>query len=151
MLCLLFPTTHRQALMALLLIAACVLPGLALAQGTQEKMLTQVRQWVAQTQNTTPAQVEIAPLDGRVQVQPCPQPLQMDLPFASRETVRVRCAQPPWQPFGSRTPYEMCATTVQLVHTVCPVTPGSVLNWAYPTRRLLLEYVERDEPGPQNM
>lgn len=103
MLCLLFSTTRRHVLTAVMLVAACVLPGLALAQGTQvaqgtqEKMLAQVRQWVAQTQNTTPAQVEIAPLDGRVQVQACPQPLQMDLPFASRETVRVRCAQPPWQ------------------------------------------------------
>lgn len=27
-------------------------------------------------------------------------------------------------------PTKLCATTVQLVHTVCPVTPGSVLNWA---------------------
>jgi flagella basal body P-ring formation protein FlgA len=100
MLCLLFSTTRQRALTALLLLAACALPGLGLAQGsqgTQEKMLTQVKQWVAQSQNTTPAQVEIAPLDGRVQVQACPQPLQMDLPFASRETVRVRCAQPPWQ------------------------------------------------------
>jgi flagella basal body P-ring formation protein FlgA len=97
MLCLLFSTTRQRALTALLLLAAYALPGLALAQGTQEKMLTQVKQWVAQSQNTTPAQVEIAPLDGRVQVQACPQPLQMDLPFASRETVRVRCAQPPWQ------------------------------------------------------
>lgn len=106
MLCLLFSTTRRHVLTAVMLVAAGVLPGLAfaqgapgaqVAQGTQEKMLAQVRQWVAQTQNTTPAQVEIAPLDGRVQVQACPQPLQMDLPFASRETVRVRCAQPPWQ------------------------------------------------------
>ncbi len=106
MLCLLFSTIRKRALTATLLLAACALPGLALAQvgqvgqigqGTQEKMLTQVRQWVAQTQNTSPAQVEIAPLDGRVQVQACPQPLQMDLPFASRETVRVRCTQPPWQ------------------------------------------------------
>jgi len=103
MLCLLFSSLRQRALTAALLLAACALPGLAVAQGakgtqgTQEKMLTQVRQWVAQTQNTSPAQVEIAPLDGRVQVQTCPQPLQMDLPFASRETVRVRCAQPPWQ------------------------------------------------------
>lgn len=100
MLCLLFSHSRLRALTASLLLAVCALPGLAFAQGnqgTQEKMLTQVKQWVAQTQNTTAAQVEIAPLDGRVQVQACPKPLQMDLPFASRETVRVRCAQPPWQ------------------------------------------------------
>jgi len=83
--------------MATLLMAVCALPDAAMAQSAQDKLLLQVRQWVAKTQNTTPAQVDIAPLDPRVQVQTCPQPLQMDLPFASRETVRVRCGQPPWQ------------------------------------------------------
>jgi flagella basal body P-ring formation protein FlgA len=97
MLCLLLTTARRRALIASLFLAACALPGLALAQSAQDKMLKQVQQWVAQTQGTTPAQVEIAPLDARVQVQDCPQPLAMDLPFASRETIRVRCAQPPWQ------------------------------------------------------
>ncbi len=102
MLCLLFSTLRQRALSALLL-ASCALPGLALGQnassalGAQDQLLAQVRQWVAQTQNSTPAQVQIAPLDPRVQVQTCPQPLALDLPFASRETVRVRCAQPPWQ------------------------------------------------------
>lgn len=102
MLCLLFSTLRQRALSALLL-AACALPGLAQGQtassalGAQDQLLAQVRQWVAQTQNSTPAQVQIAPLDPRVQVQTCPQPLALDLPFASRETVRVRCTQPPWQ------------------------------------------------------
>jgi flagella basal body P-ring formation protein FlgA len=62
-------------------------------------MLMQVRQWVGQNQNTEPAKVEIAPIDPRVNVQECPQPLLIDLPFASRESVRVRCAQPAWQIF----------------------------------------------------
>ncbi len=97
MLCLLFPTTLWRTLMVSLLMAASALPGSALAQSPQDKLLTQVRQWVGKTQNTNPSQVDLAPLDARVQVQSCAQPLQMDLPFASRETVRVRCTQPPWQ------------------------------------------------------
>lgn len=122
MLCLLFSHSRLRALTALLLLAVCALPGLAFAQGTQEKMLTQVKQWVAQTQNTTAAQVEIAPLDGRVQVQACPQPLQMDLPFASRETVRVRCTQPPWQLYlrlqaGSGGPAEVTQTSADATAT----------------------------------
>ena len=36
-------------------------------------------------------QFEFAPLDPRVRVQPCDRPLAMDLPFATRETIRVRC------------------------------------------------------------
>ncbi len=97
MLCLLFPTTCRRALIVLLLMAASALPGTVLAQSAQDQLQKQVRQWVATTQNTSPNQVDLAPLDARVQVQPCALPLQMDLPFASRETVRVRCSQPSWQ------------------------------------------------------
>ena len=116
MLCLLFSVRCKRALAATLLLAACALPGLGLAASAQDKLLTQVRQWVAQTQNTTPAQVEIAPLDPRVQVQQCPQALTMDLPFASRETIRVRCAQPPWQLYlrlqaGSAGPVEATHTS----------------------------------------
>ena len=55
---------------------------------------------------------------------------------------------------GSRSaaarPTKLCATTVQLVHTVCPVTPGSVLNWAYPTRRHSKRRTE-NPVGPQNI
>lgn len=103
------------------LLAACLLTGQAGAQGVkavqpppvapsaaaaaavaaaatpQEKMLVQVRQWVAQSQNIRPSQVEVLPIDPRVKVLECPQPLTLDLPFASRESVRVRCGQPAWQ------------------------------------------------------
>ena len=56
-----------------------------------EKMLAQVRQWMAQTSGGRPEDVQIAPLDNRVQVMPCERALWMDHPFASRETLRVRC------------------------------------------------------------
>ena len=69
----------------------------ASAASPKDKMLLQVRQWVGQNQNTEPAKVDILPIDPRVNVQECPQPLLIDLPFASRESVRVRCAQPAWQ------------------------------------------------------
>jgi flagella basal body P-ring formation protein FlgA len=56
-----------------------------------------VVEWVAQTQSVAPDSVVLAPLDPRLQVRACTRPLAMDLPFASAETVRVRCAQPAWQ------------------------------------------------------
>jgi flagella basal body P-ring formation protein FlgA len=58
-----------------------------------------VRTWVADSQSINPEQVSLAPLDARLQVQPCSSPLAMDLPFASPQTVRVRCTQPAWQLF----------------------------------------------------
>ena len=83
----------------------------ASAASPKDKMLLQVRQWVGQNQNTEPAKVDILPIDPRVNVQECPQPLLIDLPFASRESVRVRCAQPAWQIYLR-------------VQTTAPVTPA---------------------------
>ena len=56
-----------------------------------EKMQTQVRTWVSQTQGVSPEEVQIAPIDSRMQVMPCERALWIDHPFASKETVRVRC------------------------------------------------------------
>jgi flagella basal body P-ring formation protein FlgA len=54
-------------------------------------LLTEVGKWVQQTQQLAPEQFSFAPMDSRVQLQSCDRALLMDLPFASRETVRVRC------------------------------------------------------------
>jgi flagella basal body P-ring formation protein FlgA len=63
-----------------------------------EKLLAEVGRWVQQTQQLTPSQFGFAPMDSRVQLQTCDRPLVMDLPFASRETIRVRClGNPNWQ------------------------------------------------------
>ena len=119
MLCRLFTARFWQPRKVLPgLLAVCLLTGPAAAQGVkavqpppvapsaaaaaaaatpQEKMLAQVRQWVAQSQSITPSQVEVLPIDARIKVQDCTLPLTLDLPFASRESVRVRCAQPAWQ------------------------------------------------------
>ena len=118
MLCRPLSVNFRQPLTgALVWLAACLVSGQALAQAgkvpapppvapsaaaaanasPKDKMLMQVRQWVGQNQNTEPAKVEIAPIDPRVNVLECPQALLIDLPFASRESVRERCAQPAWQ------------------------------------------------------
>lgn len=55
--------------------------------------------WVVQTQSVAPEAVVLAPLDPRLQIQSCSSPLSMDLPFASPDSIRVRCAQPAWQLF----------------------------------------------------
>ncbi len=63
-----------------------------------DKLLTEVGQWVQKSQQLDANQFSFAPLDSRVQLQSCDRPLVMDTPFASRETVRVRClGNPGWQ------------------------------------------------------
>lgn len=48
-------------------------------------------------------------------------------------------------------PTKLCATTVQLVHTVCPVTPGSVLNWASSDSSAPLTSNGKPGNGPPNI
>lgn len=62
-----------------------------------ELLAQAVTQWVARQQGLGPDQVQMLPLDARVKVQSCARPLNMDLPFSSAETVRVRCPEPVWQ------------------------------------------------------
>ena len=62
-----------------------------------EQLNQAVTQWVGRQQGIAPAQVQLQPLDSRVRIQSCAVPLNMDLPFASPESVRVRCTQPAWQ------------------------------------------------------
>jgi flagella basal body P-ring formation protein FlgA len=64
----------------------------------QAQMQTQVTEWAKKNQQLAGTQFSFAPMDPRVKVQTCDRPLEMDLPFASKETVRVRCqTEKPWQ------------------------------------------------------
>lgn len=91
----------RQQTWLLLVLILCVWScGSALAQApaSTDKLLSEVGQWVQQSQQLKPSQFSFAPLDSRVQLQSCDRALVMDSPFASRETVRVRClGNPSWQ------------------------------------------------------
>ena len=69
-------------------------------------LIQSVQQWVARQRSLPPEQVQLVPLDARVRVQPCARALVLDHPFASHETVRVRCTEPAWQRVHSRPP--MC-------------------------------------------
>jgi flagella basal body P-ring formation protein FlgA len=86
-------------------VAAWLLSVFCLATAAQaqnpaapDKLLTEVGHWVQKSQQLDASQFSFAPLDSRVQLQSCDRPLVMDTPFASRETVRVRClGNPGWQ------------------------------------------------------
>jgi flagella basal body P-ring formation protein FlgA len=76
------------------------LPASGMAQTAPtpaDSMGQQVRQWLSQKHEVPAKEVVIAPLDERLKVQACLKPLTVDHPFASKETVRVRCTEPVWQ------------------------------------------------------
>jgi len=58
---------------------------------SQESLFKEVGNWMQQNQQLSAGQFDFVPLDNRVKVQPCDRPLVMDLPFSTKETVRVRC------------------------------------------------------------
>jgi len=68
--------------------------------GPEAVLQDSVKRWVANQQKVAADLVELAPFDPRLRIQSCEQPLQIDQPFSSPETVRVRCAQPAWQLFA---------------------------------------------------
>ena len=68
---------------------------------THEQLFALAKAWVSKDQQLPADQLQFAPLDSRVRIADCSQPLQFDYPFSSsRETVRVRCNQAnAWQLF----------------------------------------------------
>ena len=65
----------------------------------QARLMQDIRAWVGGQSGVPPERVEIAPIDSRLRVQPCPAGVALDFPFPSRDSVRVRCQQPSWQLF----------------------------------------------------
>jgi len=80
-----------------LFISAMISAAHAKSASPAETMAEQVKQWLSQTHSVNSKEVTIAPLDERLKVQACAKPLTVDHPFQSKETVRVRCAEPTWQ------------------------------------------------------
>ena len=173
-LCRLLRVNFRHPLTGVLVwLAACLVSGQALAQAgkvppappvapsaaaadnasPKDKMLMQVRQWVGQSQNTEPAKVEIAPIDPRVNVLECPQPLLIDLPFASRESVRVRCAQPAWQIYlrvqtaAPATPVPAAANAAQAATAPKPAQAAPPVNRTTVITRHLIQRGTQLQPA----
>ncbi len=92
--------------------------------------------WVAQTQSVAAEAVVLAPMDPRLQVKACASPLAMDLPFASPDTIRVRCAQPTWQLYVRvSVAGRVAAPSGQAKAESAPVEKRQVLVAAVPLQR----------------
>lgn len=141
MLCRLLPTRWTGAWLGVCALCWVCLTGQALAALTPAatplaRLQQETQAWVARTQSIAPEQVSLAPLDPRLQVQACAVPLAMDLPFASPQTVRVRCAQPAWQLYVRVTsPLPAVATAQPMAQPVQKATTRAVLVAAVPLQR----------------
>jgi len=66
-------------------------------QKNMSAMMIEIEKWFYKNQKINKKDLTIKPLDPRIVIGSCSKPLTIDLPFASRETVRVRCLDPIWQ------------------------------------------------------
>jgi flagella basal body P-ring formation protein FlgA len=110
--------------------------------------------WVAQTQSVAAESVVLAPMDPRLQVKACASPLAMDLPFASPDTIRVRCAQPAWQLYVRVSVPGRVATAGPAKAEPTPVEKRQVLVAAVPLQRgmsLTAAHVRLAEVDTSNM
>lgn len=92
----------------------------------QDKLLAEVGQWVQQSYRLGAEQFSFAPMDARVQLQSCDRPLVIDSPFATRETVRVRCLGTPyWQLYLRLTLKPGVTIGAAPVTSASPATPAT--------------------------
>lgn len=61
------------------------------AEGPQEVLLKEVKTWAGKQLGIEAALVDVPPLDARLKIPHCPEPLQFDFPFQTRDTVRALC------------------------------------------------------------
>jgi len=134
-------TLCRQLLSGLARCGGLLLLGLCLSQAraaggsapapvpslTPEAQLVQsVQQWAVRQYSVRPEQVQLVPLDTRLRIQPCQQALAMDLPFASGQTIRVRCPEPVWQVYMRlQNPLPALGGGAAMPATAAQMSPGA--------------------------
>jgi len=155
MLCRLLDSVTVRGLWFGAVFCLCIGPAWAVVPASPSATLQKsVVDWVVQNQSVPAESVVLAPLDPRLQVKACSSPLAMDLPFASPETIRVRCAQPTWQLFVRvSVTGRVAASSAQAKAETAEVEKRQVLVAAVPLQRgtILTEahvrLAEVDTPG----
>jgi flagella basal body P-ring formation protein FlgA len=92
------PIKPVQAGLGLLLAASSFAPNAwAQIQDGRTALFQAATEWVSQQTRLEPSQIQFNPLDERVRIPFCRQPVQFDLPFGNPNALRARCTMPNWQ------------------------------------------------------
>ena len=94
-------TTNSQKLLYVFIALLFPLASLAVdpSDVARDRLVSEVKVWVASQLGVEAERVEIPPLDGRMRVPVCPSGTRFDFPCPSRDLVRVSCVSPAWQLF----------------------------------------------------
>jgi hypothetical protein len=98
------------------------------AQSNLAAMTQQIGKWYLKTYEINPKEVILNALDPRLQVPSCTKPLSIDNPFASRETVRVRCSEPVWQLYVQVSLTGVNQQTVPVLSNSSSTSGGALIN-----------------------
>ena len=94
------PAPMKRSCTGYLAVLAVLWSGVSWAQTAGHSQLHEgARQWVAEQTRTPLSALQVTPLDPRLNIPACAKPIQFDLPFGNRQSVRARCDQPAWQHF----------------------------------------------------
>ncbi len=75
-------------------VAADALRDKRTAEQQRERLVIDLKAWAAQQVGVSADAVDIPPLDARLRVPGCNNPLNFDFPFVVRDQIRVRCENP---------------------------------------------------------
>lgn len=99
--------TKKPYLFSLLFIALAATSPKGMANGPISEahayLFAEARQWVSENEGLRAEEIDFLPLDSRLELEQCPQPYAMDLPFGNSQTLRVRCISLNQQVFLRRT------------------------------------------------
>ena len=99
--------TKKPYLFSLFFIALAATSPKGMANGSISEahayLLAEARQWVSENEGLRAEEIDFLPLDSRLELEQCPQPYAMDLPFGNSQTLRVRCISLNQQVFLRRT------------------------------------------------
>ena len=110
------PTPARAVGAGVLALSLLGLGASGLAQTNEGRtvLFQSASNWVAQQNRVDVSTIQFNPLDERVRIPACRQPIQFDQPFDNPNTLRARCTQPYWQhwlSFHIQSPQRATVTT----------------------------------------
>ena len=120
------PAPMKRSCTGYLAVLAVLWSGVSWAQTAGHGQLHEgARQWVAEQTRTPLSALQVTPLDPRLNIPACAKPIQFDLPFGNRQSVRARCDQPAWQHFVQvmARPEALPAPSVSAAPTQAPTAP----------------------------
>ena len=96
-----------------------------------EDLQQKAKHWLSQTQGLNIEQIQFAPMDARLKLEPCQRAIQFDHPFINRQTLRAKCEQPVWQH------YLQVSNRAQSVSAAVPGTQQLVNRQVWVSTQLL--------------